>query len=95
MLIKRVYEVDLLACPKWGQSMTVVSFIEPPQAEVIKKILKHCGLWQEPVSRAPPDADSLARNLDFGCDFNKGPIPEPDQATELIYEDIDTFLATF
>jgi hypothetical protein len=66
MLIKRVYEIDPMICPKCGQSMTVVSFIEPPQAEVIENILKHCGLWKEPASRAPPDTDSLARELGFG-----------------------------
>jgi len=31
MLIKRVYEIDPLACPKCGSQMTVVAFIEPPQ----------------------------------------------------------------
>jgi hypothetical protein len=31
MLIKRIYEVDPLACPKCGGVMKVVSFIEPPR----------------------------------------------------------------
>ena len=44
MLIKRVYEVDPLSCPQCGGAMQVVAFIEPPQGEVIEKILKHCGL---------------------------------------------------
>ena len=52
MLIKRVYEIDPLACPKCGGKMKVVSFIEPPQGDVIEKILRHCGLWQP--SRPPP-----------------------------------------
>jgi len=52
MLIKRVYEVDPLACPKCGGQMKVVAFIEPPQGAVIEKILRHCGLWRP--SRAPP-----------------------------------------
>jgi len=95
MLIKRVYEVDPLVCPKCGQSMTVVSFIEPPQAEVIEKILKHCGLWQEPASRAPPDIDGLARKLDWGFSGEKVGFPESKLSQELTYEDIDTFLATF
>ena len=46
--------------------MKVVSFIEPPQGEVIEKILKHCGLWQEPACRPPPDTDGLSREPDFG-----------------------------
>ena len=58
MLIKRVYEVDPLACPKCGAGMKTIAFIEPPQGEVIEKILKHCGLWQP--SRPPPgDASSV------------------------------------
>jgi len=32
--------------------MKIVSFID--QAEVIKKILRHCGLWKEASPRAPP-----------------------------------------
>jgi hypothetical protein len=37
--------------------MKVVAFIEPPQGEVIEKILHHCGLWQP---RLPPDAKDSA-----------------------------------
>ncbi len=54
-LIKRVYEVNPLACPKCGQEMRIIAFIEKrDQYDVIEGILKHCGLWREPVSRAPP-----------------------------------------
>ncbi len=54
-LIKRVWEVDPLLCPKCGGTMAIVSFIEKrDQADVIEKILKHCGLWHQPTSRAPP-----------------------------------------
>ena len=35
MLIKRVYEVDPLCCPKCGGQMKVVSFIEPTQAALV------------------------------------------------------------
>jgi hypothetical protein len=56
MLIKRVYEVDPLCCPECGGQMQVVSFIEPPQADVIEAILKHCGLRQSRSPRAPPEA---------------------------------------
>ena len=52
MLIKRVYEIDPLCCPKCQGQMKVLAFIEPPQADVIEKILRHCGLWH--CSRAPP-----------------------------------------
>jgi hypothetical protein len=40
-------------------------FIEPPQAEVIEKILRHCGLWQEPTSRAQPDVEGMIQDLDW------------------------------
>ena len=32
--------------------MKVVAYLEPPQADVIEKILRHCGLWH--ATRAPP-----------------------------------------
>jgi len=86
MLIKRVYEVDPLECPKCGSQMMVVAFIEPPQAEVIERILKHCGLWQASAPWLPPGED--------------GPLHGPDKEAseeprELVYVDIDTFEATF
>jgi hypothetical protein len=59
MLIKRVYEVDPLACPQCGGQMKIISFIERRQQEVIERILRHCGLWEGPLrtlatARAPP-----------------------------------------
>ncbi len=82
MLIKRVYEVDPLTCPKCGGVMKVVSFIEPPQAQVIEKILRHCGLWQEPLSGPPPDTDGLARDLDFTFSGKESDFSRPDQARD-------------
>jgi len=46
-LIKQVYEVDPLVCPKCGGQMKIISFIERHQCEVIEKILRHCGWWEE------------------------------------------------
>ena len=96
MLIKRVYEVDPLCCPECGGEMKVVSFIEPPQTDVIEDILKHCGLWQSSSPRAPPDVEGLVLELDAAYSANS--IGSPDQADttqELTYVDIDTFLASF
>jgi hypothetical protein len=56
-LIKQVYEADPLACPKCGAEMKIIRFIERHQTEVIEKILRHCGLWDEPSARAPPAAE--------------------------------------
>ena len=96
MLIKRVYEVNPLSCPECGGQMQVVSFIEPPQGEVIEKILKHCGLWRASAPRAPPDVEGLVLELDAA--YANSPIGSADQADEsreLTYVDIDTFLASF
>jgi hypothetical protein len=56
-LIQKIYEVDLLVCPKCSGAMRVIAFIEDPN--VIKKILKHLGLWDvkrkpRPTANAPP-----------------------------------------
>jgi len=54
-MIQKVYEIDPLKCPKCGEQMRIIAFIESrDQPEVVKKILKHCNLWRESVSRAPP-----------------------------------------
>jgi len=55
-LIRRVYEVDPLLCPKCGSTMRIISFIERrDQAATVERILRHCGLWSDPPpSRAPP-----------------------------------------
>ena len=96
MLIKRVYEIDPLCCPECGGQIQVVSFIEPPQADVIEAILKHCGLQQPYRSRAPPDVQELVLELDADCSGNSLGIPiEVDVSHELAYVVIDTFLANF
>ena len=56
-LIQKIYEVDPLICPKCQGPMRVIAFIE--EDDVIKKILKHLGLWiikrkPRPVANAPP-----------------------------------------
>ena len=86
MLIKRVYEVDPLACPECGEQMAVVAFIEPPQEDVIEKILRHCGLWRTSAARPPP-ADGKGNGVN-GADR---PDTEPH---ELTYVDM-AFLANF
>jgi hypothetical protein len=80
MLIKRVYEIDPLSCPKCGGRLKVIAFIEPPQGEVIEKILRHCGLWNPSSPRAPPAADAS--------------VHDPDEPRQLTYVDIATFEAT-
>ena len=98
MLIKRVYEMDPLACPRCGGQMKVIAFIQPPQRDVIEKILRHCGLWR--LSRAPPRRD--ARRVppaEDGAWHDSDDCPDSQASSneprELTYVDIDTFLATF
>ena len=43
-LIQKIYEVDPLTCPQCQGPMRIISFIE--DQEVIDKILRHLGLWQ-------------------------------------------------
>ena len=43
-LIRKVYEVDPLLCPKCGMQMRVIALIEDPA--VIEHILSWLGLWQ-------------------------------------------------
>ncbi len=63
--IKQVYASDPICCPKCGAEMKIIAFIaclpeasaqERRQTELIEKILRHCGLWDEPSARAPPSA---------------------------------------
>jgi Putative transposase len=56
-LIKQVYESDPLLCPKCGAEMKIIAFLERHQTEVIEKILRHCGLWEEGPARGPPGAE--------------------------------------
>jgi len=68
-LIRKVYEVDPLRCPDCGGEMKVISFIDKCQADVVEKILRHCGLWKDAASRPPPAASRVAEgepSYDYG-----------------------------
>jgi len=103
MLIKRVYEADPLNCPQCGGQMKVVSFIEPPQSDVIEDILHGHqsgamvgGLWHSSAPRAPPEPEDLVLELDAAyTDSSIGSPDAAEQPQELTYVDINTFLATF
>ena len=62
-LIQKIYEVDPLICPKCQGPMRVIAFIE--EDDVIKKILKHLGLWiikrkPRPVANVYPPLEGPA-----------------------------------
>ena len=63
--------------------MKVISFIEPPQEDVIEKILKHCDLWEEPA-RGPPAKFATAE---------RDAVAQALAESELTFVPIDEFLA--
>ena len=73
--------------------MKVVAFLDPPQGELIERILRHCGLCRHSAARPPPDVEGLVHDLD-GC-FADSLAGSCDQAGELTFVDMDTFEATF
>ena len=50
-MIRKVYEVDPLACPECGAQMRVTALIEDPV--VIERILSWLGLWDPWLARGP------------------------------------------
>ncbi len=62
-LIKKIYEVDPLVCPKCQGVMRVIAFIEDPV--VIKKNLKHLGLWETRNHDPPPENSSYIHELTY------------------------------
>ncbi len=78
-LIQRVWAVDPLICARCRTPMKIISFIEPPQHDVIEKILNHCGLWEQ-SSRAPPQGRGHEQALgelryESGLEFVDEPAP--------------------
>jgi hypothetical protein len=54
-LVRKIYSVDPLVCPKCTGQMRIIAFIE--NQETVKKILTHLGLYMvhsRPPPRAPP-----------------------------------------
>lgn len=64
-LIKKVWEADPLICPTCSREMRIVALID--QREVIERILRHLGLWEEGArlhpARAPPGGERIAASL--------------------------------
>ena len=77
-LIKSVWEADPLRCAKCSWEMRIVSLID--EEDVIERILRHLGLWQEGVrvhsGTDPPGETTLDPWLDD---------PFPDYDTEPVW----------
>ena len=60
-LMRRVFDLDVLACPRCGGRMSVIATIEA--ADVLRKILGHLGLPIDPPAplsaRPPPSLPDL------------------------------------
>ena len=61
-LIKKIYEVDPLICPKCGGGMRIIAFIE--DCKVIRKILDWLGIDEFRRDRPPPKRLSAADLFD-------------------------------
>jgi hypothetical protein len=83
-LIQKIYHVDPLICPKCRGKMRIISWIE--DEVVIKKILKHLGLWlpkrsPPPKANAPPKA-VLIDYLDSQTPSAEDYLIDPDYPTD-------------
>ena len=67
-LIQEIYEVDPLTCPKCSGTMKVISVIE--DQDVIKKILKHLGLWEVKPRPPPRMAKTQSLHTDPHIDYS-------------------------
>jgi hypothetical protein len=79
-LMRRAFELDVLACPRCGGRMRLIATIKDPR--VIRRILAHLGLPTEPSdpcpSRPPPGRTVPVRRVATGW---AGPHSQPDAPT--------------
>ena len=76
-LIQKIYEVDPLTCQKCSGAMKVISVIE--DEEIVKKILKHLGLWER-KARPPPKATGPPKVQEHTIDYSMSQLscfPDP------------------
>jgi len=59
--MRRVFDLDVIACPRCGGRMTLIATIEA--GEVMRKILRHLDLATEPPSALPARPPPLAPTL--------------------------------
>ncbi len=69
-LIQKIHEVDPLTCPWCQGRMRILAFIEQP--EIIKKILKHLGLWKR---KARPPHKTSAPQPNVHIDKSDSQVP--------------------
>ena len=70
-LIQKIYNVDPLLCPKCHGEMKIIAVIE--DEDVIKKILRHLGLW-DIKNHDPPDSKAAhPRELSYDDTYSQIP----------------------
>ena len=81
-LIKKVWEADPLLCPKCRKEMRIVALID--DRDVIERILRHLGLWEQGVrvspAGAPPEIAEWV--IEPCCD---DPFPDYDTEPVMMY----------
>ena len=75
-LIQKIYEGDPLTCPRCSGTMKVISVIEEEQ--IIRKILKHLGLW-EVKPRPPPKSAGPQKTSKYSIDYSVSQLPASDE----------------
>ena len=60
-LMRRVFDIDVLVCPRCGGRMSVIATIEA--GTVMRKILGHLGLPNDPPSPLPARPPPLSHDL--------------------------------
>ena len=75
-------------CPKCHGKMKIFSFIK--DYEIIKKILKHLGLWDS-KQRLPPKANALPSTVHIDYSARSGPTHLP-VATQAMHSSKHAFL---
>ena len=76
-LIKKIWEVDPLSCPRCHHEMKIISLINQP--EVIDHILRHLGPWKQQTApsqrktKAPGPGPVVTEDFDDGWPRYEGP----------------------
>lgn len=73
-LIQNIYQVNPLICHKCQGGMRILAFIE--DEDVIKKILKHLGMWS--IKARPPSKRANGPPLNIHIDSSHSQIPPED-----------------
>ncbi len=69
-LIKKIWEVDPLSCPRCHHEMKIIGLISDP--EIIERILRHLGLWKQQTApsgrkiKAPEHGPVVIEDFDDG-----------------------------